>query len=72
MSANKPDYRFMKSGFHTLIEPEKPDPNECCGSGCVPCIYDYYYERLDRWEELNAITLTKYLTLPKDSKIASK
>ena len=27
MSANKPDYSFMKSGFNTLIEPEKPDPN---------------------------------------------
>ncbi|MFT5573409.1 MAG: hypothetical protein ACI9FR_002344 [Cryomorphaceae bacterium] len=31
--------------------PEKPDPNECCGSGCVPCIYDYYYDRLSEWEQ---------------------
>lgn len=30
--------------------PEKPEPNECCGSGCVPCIYDYYYEALEKWE----------------------
>ena len=31
-------------------KPEKPDPNECCGSGCVPCIFDYYYQRLEEWE----------------------
>jgi len=31
--------------------PEKPDPNECCGSGCTPCIYDYYYDNLAKWEE---------------------
>jgi hypothetical protein len=40
--------------------PEKPDPNECCGSGCVPCIYDYYFDRLEQWEQLNGITLTQY------------
>jgi len=31
--------------------PEKPTPNECCGSGCVPCIYDYYYDALEKWQE---------------------
>lgn len=31
--------------------PEKPTPHECCGSGCVPCIYDYYYQALEKWEE---------------------
>ena len=31
--------------------PQKPDPNECCGSGCVPCIYDYYYTALEDWQE---------------------
>lgn len=33
-------------------KPEKPDPYECCGGGCVPCIYDFYYAQLDKWEEL--------------------
>jgi len=31
--------------------PEKPTSNECCGSGCVPCIYDYYYDAFDKWNE---------------------
>jgi len=31
--------------------PEKPTPHECCGSGCVPCIYDYYYDALEKWQQ---------------------
>jgi hypothetical protein len=31
--------------------PEKPIADECCGSGCVPCIYDYYYDALDKWND---------------------
>jgi hypothetical protein len=29
--------------------PEAPDNNMCCGRGCVPCIYDYYEEALERY-----------------------
>ena len=32
-------------------KPEKPGPHECCGGGCVPCGYDYYYEELEKWLE---------------------
>jgi len=31
--------------------PEKPKPDECCGSGCVPCVYDFYFEQYERWQE---------------------
>ncbi len=34
--------------------PEKPDPNSCCGSGCVPCIFDYYDTALLAWAEKHA------------------
>jgi hypothetical protein len=30
--------------------PEKPDPQECCNRGCCPCIFDYYWDALDRWK----------------------
>ncbi|HVY34159.1 MAG TPA: oxidoreductase-like domain-containing protein [Caulobacteraceae bacterium] len=30
--------------------PIKPDPAECCGRGCCPCIFDYYWDALERWE----------------------
>lgn len=29
--------------------PQEPDPSECCGRGCDPCIYDYYERALERW-----------------------
>ena len=32
-------------------KPEEPDPYECCGRGCDPCIYDYYAKRVARWEK---------------------
>ena len=31
--------------------PQEPDPGECCGRGCDPCIYDYYEKALLRWEK---------------------
>ncbi len=30
--------------------PTQPDPMECCNRGCCPCIFDYYYDALERWE----------------------
>ncbi|XP_019090599.1 PREDICTED: UPF0651 protein YPL107W, mitochondrial-like [Camelina sativa] len=27
--------------------PEKPEPGDCCGSGCVRCVWDVYYEELE-------------------------
>ncbi len=26
--------------------PEEPDPLDCCGEGCVRCVYDLYDEAL--------------------------
>jgi hypothetical protein len=35
--------------------PERPDDSECCQSGCDPCIFDWYYQEMDRYrEELKA------------------
>jgi hypothetical protein len=30
--------------------PEPPLPDECCQSGCDPCVYDLYQEALDRYK----------------------
>ena len=32
--------------------PDKPEPFECCNRGCSPCIFDYYWDALERWETL--------------------
>lgn len=31
--------------------PLRPDPSECCGSGCNPCILEVYEDELADWEE---------------------
>jgi cytochrome-b5 reductase len=31
--------------------PTPPAPNECCESGCHPCVWDMYYEELKKWQE---------------------
>ncbi|WP_277185904.1 oxidoreductase-like domain-containing protein [Caballeronia sp. BR00000012568055] len=30
--------------------PERPHPDDCCQCGCDPCVYDLYYEALERYE----------------------
>lgn len=32
--------------------PEKPLPGDCCGSGCVRCVWDVYYEELEAYNKL--------------------
>jgi hypothetical protein len=27
--------------------PEKPAPEECCGSGCDPCVFEVYEQQLE-------------------------
>lgn len=31
--------------------PREPSPEECCGRGCDPCVYDRYYGALERYRE---------------------
>lgn len=31
--------------------PEAPGPNECCQSGCIPCVYDMYDEAMGEYRE---------------------
>ncbi|PON71536.1 Oxidoreductase-like, N-terminal, partial [Parasponia andersonii] len=33
--------------------PEKPLPGDCCGSGCVRCVWDVYYEELEEYNKLH-------------------
>ncbi len=33
------------------VPPNKPDDESCCHRGCSPCIFDYYWDALTRWEE---------------------
>lgn len=32
------------------VPPVEPEPWQCCGSGCEPCVYDRYWDDLERYE----------------------
>lgn len=31
------------------VPPDEPDPSDCCGEGCVRCIYDVHDEAVQRY-----------------------
>lgn len=32
------------------VAPREPLPEECCGKGCTPCVFDVYAEALERYK----------------------
>jgi hypothetical protein len=34
-----------------LAKPEPPEDWECCESGCNPCVWDFYHEKVRLWKE---------------------
>ena len=56
---NRGDGQAMSSGDEPVLppRPEPPRPEDCCGSGCVRCIYTIYDDALLEWErEVQRIT----------------
>lgn len=41
----------MNSTTAKPIPPRKPEPYECCGTGCIPCVMDIYEEELWQYEK---------------------
>jgi hypothetical protein len=44
------DRKGMSSSVSYPNPPNKPADYECCKRGCCPCIFDYYWDALGRWE----------------------
>jgi hypothetical protein len=36
-------------GIALPAPPEAIDPQTCCGRGCFPCMYTYYFEAVEAW-----------------------
>ncbi|CAA7399774.1 unnamed protein product [Spirodela intermedia] len=43
--------------------PEAPLPGDCCGSGCVRCVWDVYYEELEAYNKLSAERMPEAKTM---------
>lgn len=39
------------SGDPRPTPPQQPEPEDCCRSGCTPCVFDLYEEELQRYRE---------------------
>lgn len=35
-------------------QPTPPGDNECCESGCCPCVWDTYYDEMNQWRQEKA------------------
>ena len=33
------------------VMPPAPEANACCQSGCDPCVYDHYWDAMNRYEQ---------------------
>jgi len=43
--------RPQSPGFDPRPEPPRePEVGECCQSGCEPCVFDRYWEAMERYE----------------------
>ncbi|MEV8518206.1 oxidoreductase-like domain-containing protein [Dyella marensis] len=51
---------FAPSGDPRPVKPIEPDALDCCGEGCVPCIYDLYEAALDRYQAELAAWLERH------------
>jgi hypothetical protein len=48
------------------VPPERPSPDECCQSGCNPCVFDLYEEALERYEAALAEWEARHAPNPRD------
>ncbi|KAG8383392.1 hypothetical protein BUALT_Bualt04G0007700 [Buddleja alternifolia] len=52
VSGSKEEKQTEKSTPSIPPPPEKPLPGDCCGSGCVSCVWDLYYEELEEYNKI--------------------
>eukprot|EP00347_Sterkiella_histriomuscorum_P005348 403356953 len=52
-----------------LREPMEPGPDDCCGSGCSPCVFDTYYDKLGIYQEKKEELESKLIEYEEDDDI---
>jgi len=41
--------RKSREGDPALLPPREPLPEDCCGKGCTPCVFDTYAEAMEKY-----------------------
>jgi hypothetical protein len=42
------------------MPPREPTPEECCQRGCEPCVFDRYYDALERYQAALELWLKRH------------
>lgn len=42
------------------LPPDEPDASDCCGEGCVRCVYDVHDEAMQRYRSALQAWLTRH------------
>lgn len=52
MAANGEHSSENKKGISVSLPepPKKPLDSDCCGTGCIPCVFDIYEEEVKKWK----------------------
>jgi hypothetical protein len=45
-----PSSRLTDPADPLPTRPVEPDAADCCGEGCVPCVFDIYEQALERYQ----------------------
>ncbi len=48
------------------LPPREPALEECCQRGCEPCVFDLYYEAMERYPAALQAALKRYPEAPLD------
>ena len=44
-------YSKSENKEHCKRKPEKPEDDDCCGSGCDPCVFDTYEIHMQKYDD---------------------
>ena len=50
----------MSSNDPRPLPPREPALEECCGGGCEPCVFDRYYDALERYQDALQLWLQRH------------
>ena len=53
------------------VPPVQPEPEDCCRSGCTPCVFDLYEAALERYERALAAWEAAQSSVPPQTPPAS-
>jgi hypothetical protein len=45
------EFQSKKDKIRIPVKPNEPSIDECCGTGCRPCVFDIYENKLERYEQ---------------------